>query len=57
MTLALTPKLVISSQEKTVLEKWSDCNLFRHLSCRLHGAESQGIKREVSTFYKRLQDC
>lgn len=57
MTLALTPKLVISSQKKTVLEKWSDCNLFRHLSYRLHEAESQGIKREVSTFYKRLQDC
>lgn len=57
MTLALTPKLVISPQERTVLEKWSDCNLFHHLSCRLHEVASQGIKREVSTFYKRLQDC
>lgn len=28
MTTALTPKLVISSEEKTILEKWSDCNLF-----------------------------
>lgn len=57
MTVALTPKLVMSSQQKTIIEKWSDCNLFRHLSCRFHEAESQGIKREVSTFYKRLQDC
>lgn len=57
MTIALTPKLVISSQEKMLIEKWSDCNLFHHISWRLHEAESQDIKREVSTFYKRLQDC
>lgn len=57
MTIALTPELVISSQEKMIIEKWSDCNLFYHLSCRLREAESQDIKREVSTFYKRLQDC
>lgn len=57
MTIALTPELVISSQQKVVIEKWSDSNLLRHLSCRLHETESQGIKREVSTFDKRLQDC
>ena len=57
MTTALTPKLVISSEEKTIIGKWSDCNLFHHLSCRLHEAASQGIKREASTFYKRLQGC
>lgn len=57
MTIALTPELVISSQQKMVIEKWSDSNLLRHLSCRLHETESQGIKREVSTFDKRLQDC
>lgn len=57
MTTALTPKLVINSEEKTIIEKWSDCNLFHHLSSQFHEAESQGIKREVSTFYKRLQDC
>lgn len=39
MTVALTPILVINSQQRMIIEKWSDCNLFRHLSCRLHEAE------------------